>query len=87
MAKKSSTETLEVHGRIKEMGYTIGSQIHIYGEKFEVLSDPFEEGTGIAIRVKQIADGEVRVLNLPATLALNQVGLVRPCGPTLRQYS
>ena len=68
MTKQGSKETLEVHSRIKEMGYTTGNQIHIYGEKFQVLSDPFTEGAGIAIRVKQLADGVVRVLKLPATL-------------------
>jgi hypothetical protein len=68
MVSQSSAEALEVHGRIKKMGYTTGNQIHIYGEKFEVLADPFEEGSGIGVRVKQLTDGVVRVLRLPATL-------------------
>ena len=61
------SQTPEACNRIKEMGYAPGKRIHIYGEKFEVLSDPFAEGAGIGIRVKQ-GDGDTRVLQLPATL-------------------
>jgi hypothetical protein len=50
------------------MGYSTGNHIHIYGEHFEVLSDPFPEGTAIAIRVKQMRDGGTRVLRLPVTV-------------------
>ena len=49
------------------MGYAPGKEIHIYGEKFEVLSDPFAEGAGIGIHVKQ-GDGNTRILQLPASL-------------------
>jgi hypothetical protein len=61
------SHTSEACSRIKGMGYAPGKKIHIYGEKFEVLSDPFAEGAGIGIRVKQ-GDGNTRVLQLPASL-------------------
>jgi hypothetical protein len=38
------------------------------GEDFEVLSDPFPEAGGIAVRVKTTKDAKVRVLGLPATV-------------------
>ena len=45
------SQTPEACSRIKGMGYAPGKRIHIYGEKLEVLSDPFAEGAGIGIRV------------------------------------
>ena len=63
-----SSRIPEACNRIKEMGYAPGKRIHIYGEKFEVLSDPFAEGAGIGIRVKQ-GDGDTRVLQLPLRIA------------------
>lgn len=41
MPKQIPKATSETCTRIKAMGYATGNQIHIYGEKFEVLSDPF----------------------------------------------
>ena len=58
------SQTSEACNRIKGMGYEPGKKIHIYGEKFEVLSDPFAEDIGIGIRVKQ----DTRVLQLPSAL-------------------
>jgi hypothetical protein len=58
----------EVCERVKKMGYGLGSSVRLYGERLEVLSDPFPHGKGIAIRVRAHGDGAERVILLPATV-------------------
>lgn len=59
---------LEICANVKRMGYAASSRVRLYGEDFEVLSDPFPEAGGIAVRVKTAKDANVRVLGLPATV-------------------
>jgi hypothetical protein len=40
----------------------------MYGEDFEVVSDPFPEADGIAVRVTTIKDSKIRVLQIPSTV-------------------
>jgi hypothetical protein len=63
-----TTEHSKTCEKVKAMGYAPGNTIHIYRERFEVFSDPFLEGNGIALQVKLIRNGEKRVLQLPATI-------------------
>ena len=58
----------EVCERVKKLGYGAGSQVRLYGEKLEVLSDPFPEENGIAIKVRAKGDKAERVILLPATV-------------------
>jgi hypothetical protein len=58
----------EVCDRVKQLGYVTGSHIHLYGERFEVVSDPFPEDNGIAVCVRSAADTAVRVIQLPVTV-------------------
>jgi hypothetical protein len=53
---------------VKHLGYATSGRIRLYGEEFEVLSDPFPEDDGIAVRVKTKGNSTVRVLQLPATV-------------------
>lgn len=59
---------------IKHLGYGASGRVRLYGEEFEVLSDPFPEADGIAVHVKTSADSTVRVLQLPATVVQNAKG-------------
>jgi hypothetical protein len=54
--------------RIKHLGYVAFRRVRIYGEEFELLSDPFLERDRIAIRARAKGDSGVRVLLLPATI-------------------
>jgi hypothetical protein len=54
--------------RIKLLGYVASRRIRIYGEEFELLSDPFPEADRIAICAKAKGDSSVRILRLPVTL-------------------
>ena len=49
-------------------GYGSQQSIRLYGEEFEVISDPFPEAGGIAVSVKTKKGDGVRVIQLPATV-------------------
>jgi len=65
--------TAEVCARIKKFGYSVSQKIRIYGEEFDVLSDPFPNDIGIAIEVRSKKTSQARVLQLPATV-IQRVG-------------
>jgi hypothetical protein len=54
--------------QIKKFGYAASQKIRIYGEDFEVLSDPFPSDGGIAIHVCSTRTSQRRLLQLPATV-------------------
>lgn len=58
----------EICADVKNLGYAASGRIRLYGEDFEVISDPFPEDNGIAVHVKTKKDSRVRVLQLPATI-------------------
>jgi hypothetical protein len=58
----------EICAKVKRLGYGVNESIRLYGEEFEVLSDPFPEAGGIAVSVKTKRDHEIRVVQLPATV-------------------
>jgi len=49
---EQSPSTAEICESVKRLGYGIGQNIRLYGQEFEVISDPFPEAGGIAVRVK-----------------------------------
>ena len=59
---------------VKHLGYAASGRIRLYGEEFEVVSDPFPEDDGIAVHVKSKRDSTVRVLKLPATVVQSVKG-------------
>ena len=68
---RASQDTLpvaEVCAQIKQRGYAVSQMVRIYGEEFEILSDPFPNEAGVAIQVRSRRTSLVRALQLPATL-------------------
>ena len=53
---------------VKRLGYAPSRHIRLYGEEFEVVSDPFPEADGIAVQVTTKKDSCIRVLRIPATV-------------------
>lgn len=53
---------------VKRLGYATSRRIRLYGEEFEVVSDPFSEADGIAVHVTTKRDPGIRVLRIPATV-------------------
>jgi hypothetical protein len=39
----------DICAHLKHLGYAISRRIRLYGEEFEVVSDPFPEAGGIAV--------------------------------------
>ena len=61
---------------MKRLGYGARQRIRLYGEEFEVISDPFPEAEGIAVQVKG-KGANIRVVQLPATLLQSVRGRAR----------
>ena len=64
----STISVSEICRDVKNLGYGVSGRIRLYGEEFEVISDPFPEADGIAVHVKTKKDSRIRVLQLPATI-------------------
>lgn len=54
--------------RIKDLGYSPSHHIRMYGERFDIVSDPFPDGTGIAVEVTTVAEPKKRKLRLPTSI-------------------
>jgi hypothetical protein len=55
----------EMSDRLKQLGYAESKRIRIYGQEFEVLSNPFPQGRGIAVKAVLRRTMETRILQLP----------------------
>jgi hypothetical protein len=66
----------EVCARVRHLGYAVSGRVRLYGEDFEVVSDPFPEADGIAVRVTTKKDSRIRVLQIPATVLQSVRGRV-----------
>ncbi len=66
--------------RIKDLGYTSSRHISMYGERFEILSDPFPDGNGVAVQVKAAKDPMERTLRLPTSILVGLKGLFPKAG-------
>jgi hypothetical protein len=53
---------------IKHLGYVAHGCVRIYGEEFELLSDPFPEHERVAICARAKGESNIRLLRLPLTL-------------------
>ena len=64
----------EVCAHVKHLGYATSGHIRLYGEEFDVVSDPFPEADGIAVHVTTKKDSSIRVLRIPATVLQSAKG-------------
>jgi hypothetical protein len=62
---QNSMELHEVCDRLQKMGYAEFKRIRIYGQEFEVVSNPFPQGDGIAVRAFSKRETQTRTLCLP----------------------
>lgn len=68
MSNNQPLTVLEMCTKVKNLGYTTSRRVRLYGEEFEVVSEPFPRANGIAVQVKSGRDAKVRVLQLPTTV-------------------
>jgi hypothetical protein len=57
--------------RTKDLGFKTSKRIKMYGEHFELLSDPFEDGGCTAVHVAGANDTTIRTLRLPVAILLS----------------
>ena len=60
-----SIELHEVCDQLQRMGYAQSKRIRIYGQEFEVVSNPFPHGDGIAIQAFSKQETQARTVRLP----------------------
>ncbi len=58
----------QICASVKRLGYGARQYVRLYGEEFEVVSDPFPASGGIAVSVKTKKGDQVRVIQIPATV-------------------
>jgi hypothetical protein len=56
--------------RIKSLGFIASKQIKMYGEYFELVSDPFVEGDYAVVNAVSRTDPTIRTLRLPVSILL-----------------
>lgn len=61
--------------RIKDLGYGSSHHMQMYGERFEIVSDPFPDGTGVAVEVTTLNQPTKRVLRPPTSILIGLKGL------------
>ena len=60
--------------RVKDLGYTPSRHISMYGERFEIVSDPFPDGNGVAVHVITTTEPTKRTLRLPTSILVGLKG-------------
>src|SRR5258707_4723826 len=58
----------ESTARIKNLGYTASKHITIYGERYQLVSDPFVDGECTSVQVISKNDPTIRTLRLPTAI-------------------
>jgi hypothetical protein len=74
---KRDSSRSESCAKIKGLGFTASKHIRMYGEQFEIVSEPFSEGDGVAVHAICGNDPKVRTLRLPTTILVNRSEEVR----------
>lgn len=66
--------------RIKDLGYQSSHHINMYGERFEIVSDPFPDGNGVAVQVTTVKEPTKRTLRLPTSILVGMKKLFPKIG-------
>lgn len=70
----------EVCASVKRLGYAARERIRLYGEEFELISDPFPDADGISVNAKSKKGTNVRVVRLPSTVLQSVKGRISKAG-------
>jgi hypothetical protein len=68
---------------MKDLGFSASMHIRMYGEHFEIVSDPFDEAGGVAVRATSGSDPAIRTVRLPLAILVGRADrfLKRPGAP------
>ena|SRR5208337_5589269 len=64
-ASQELADLVKLCDRLRELGYAQSKRIRIYGQEFEVISNPFPQGKGVAVQAQPKGGKQTRVLQLP----------------------
>jgi len=64
--------------RIIDLGYVAGKRVTLYGEHFEIASDPFVDGNWVAVRVFSENDPTIHTIRLPVSILTGLTDLLPP---------
>jgi hypothetical protein len=70
MNHKIAKSTADDCVRIKALGYSSSHHIKMYGKRFEIVSDPFTDGNGVAVHVITVEEPTQRTLRLPTSILI-----------------
>jgi hypothetical protein len=59
-----------------DLGYVAGKHVNLYGERFELASDPFVDGDWVAVRVTSEDDPTIQTIRLPVSILLGLTDLL-----------
>ncbi len=62
--------------KLRNLGYIEGKRVALYGEHFEIASDPFIDGTWVAVRVTTESDPTIQTIRLPVSLLVGLTDLL-----------
>jgi hypothetical protein len=62
--------------RLMDLGYSAGKRLNLYGECFEIASDPFIDGDWVAVRVTSENDPTIRTIRLPVSILVGLTDLL-----------
>jgi hypothetical protein len=63
--------------KIRGLGFTASKHIKMYGERFELVSDPFDEDGCTVVHVISGNDPKIRTLRLPVAILVGLSGRFR----------
>jgi len=63
--------------KIRALGFTISKRIKMYGERFELVSDPFNEDGCTAVHAISDNDPSIRIVRLPVAILIGLPGRFR----------
>lgn len=55
-------------GRLIALGYAKQNRVRMYGEEFELMSNPFVDENGFAVQAISTRSGEMRLLRIPLSV-------------------
>jgi hypothetical protein len=56
--------------KIRNLGFRASMNVSMYGKRYEIVSDPFDEAGGVAVRATCGSNPEIRTLRLPIAILL-----------------
>jgi hypothetical protein len=72
VAAGSSSENC---AHMRKLGYIVGKHVNLYGEKMELVSDPFDDGDCVAVRAISESNPTERKIDLPLSILPGGEGL------------